>query len=1027
MLFGAFWYLINKQQIGFEINGGLIIKIWGMKKIIQLKRGEKQTVKALSQIVNNYMFKLLFLLIVVASKSIFAQTTVTYIMQDANFPTQFNDGGDFYNNGIGELGMWANSGSKNTVAWRTFKTDGVNSGSNRALQVGDVFKINVAATRAFGQIGFSLNSGGTQGSNYGNRISGSRLYFNTDSYAAWYVNRNGGNTSLSYVPIQSSYKDYIFNIRITSSNTADVYLTVAGTDYPAYNLTMNGSGNIDAFSIYGSDMWDGDSNDDAYWKQTCSVTNSQRVELGYFLASGTYTPGLISNGLNAASTTTLSINEVIVGGNSGSSVVFNQANTYTGATRVNPNAKLTVASGGTLGIGSDVYLSLNGTLEINTNTTVASLRETGTSDGGTAAIANGMTLTINGADKGTFYQNSISGLGSLKLAGSGTTILSLYGNQSYTGTTTIEGGTLSTSVNMASSLISVFNGATLSLTDNSTLNSLTLESGSTLNIATGKTLTINGTLTIKGSYTISGGGTLAYGSTGILKYEGSAITATSDDVFPTSSGPKDLYILDVAAVGISIHANRTLLGALTISANEKFIIPSSKSLTVNGTLTNSAGNGGLVIKSDATGTGSLIHSTSGISATVERYVSGGWSAWNSGWHQISSPVADQTISSFSTTGANNNYDFYGWDEPTNTWKNYKDDGFSAWNGGTNFNVGQGYLISYESTQTGKSFTGALNTASVTKTNLAKTGAATYAGFHLLGNPFASAVKWGTGDWALSNVSGIAKIWNEGNKSYSDISANGYIPSAQGFMVQVSSSTNSITIPTASREHNTTAWYKSVNDLTRFFLIASENEGNSAQESQILINASATELFDFDYDSRFLAGYAPQFYSIAGDEMLSTNALPALPAETVIPFGFVKNDAGSFSIGMQEQLDGYIVYLTDLQTGQEFNLTDNGSYNFTATAGDDPNRFLLHFAPVSVAKPAVADASVIYTFGGNIFISNAPAQSEIRVSNLMGQVILRTSANGNGLTTINAASLPEGIYVVSVVSGNQVVSKKVSIR
>jgi len=46
---------------------------------------------------------------------------------------------------------------------------------------------------------------------------------------------------------------------------------------------------------------------------------------------------------------------------------------------------------------------------------------------------------------------------------------------------------------------------------------------------------------------------------------------------------------------------------------------------------------------------------------------------------------------------------------------------------------------------------------------------------------------------------------------------------------------------------------------------------------------------------------------------------------------------------------------------------------------------------------------------------------------MGQVVLRTSANGSGLTTINAASLPEGIYVVSVVSGNQVVSKKVSIR
>ncbi|MCD4698803.1 MAG: hypothetical protein K8S16_21435, partial [Bacteroidales bacterium] len=59
---------------------------------------------------------------------------------------------------------------------------------------------------------------------------------------------------------------------------------------------------------------------------------------------------------------------------------------------------------------------------------------------------------------------------------------------------------------------------------------------------------------------------------------------------------------------------------LTIQSGAHLYIPSDNTLTVNGTLTNSAGVTGLVIKSTSGSlTGSLIHSTSGVNATVERY------------------------------------------------------------------------------------------------------------------------------------------------------------------------------------------------------------------------------------------------------------------------------------------------------------------------------------------------------------------------------------------------------------------------
>ncbi len=399
-------------------------------------------------------------------------------------------------------------------------------------------------------------------------------------------------------------------------------------------------------------------------------------------------------------------------------------------------------------------------------------------------------------------------------------------------------------------------------------------------------------------------------------------------------------------------------------------------------------------------------------------MTGGWSAWNTGWHQISSPVVSQAISGFAT----GNYDFYGWDETTSLWKNYQAAGFSAWNGGTNFNVGQGYLISYDAATT-NSFTGYLNVASVTKTNLTKSGAS-YNGWHLLGNPFASSIIWNDDNWALSNVAGGAKIWHEGNKSYSDIAANGRIPSAQGFMVQVSSATNSITIPAGSRTHDATAWYKSTAENQRFLLVASETEGGSAQESQVIINPMATDAFDFDYDSRFLAGYAPTFYSMVGEEMLSTNSIASIGAGSVIPFGFVKNAASAFTIELKEYIDGQIVYLTDKKTSTVTNLSQTPVYNFTASEGDDVNRFTLHFSTVGIDNPATGEAVQVYAHSGLVYLNGAPAGAEVRLTDITGRVLKQLRTGEDSITTLNVSNFPHGIYVVTIISGKELLSRKI---
>jgi hypothetical protein len=435
------------------------------------------------------------------------------------------------------------------------------------------------------------------------------------------------------------------------------------------------------------------------------------------------------------------------------------------------------------------------------------------------------------------------------------------------------------------------------------------------------------------------------------------------------------------------------------------------------------------IKSDNTGTGSFIakddnyiigeNSDYENEVNIKRYLTGGWDYDNTGWHQISSPVKNQGIDAFHAFSWD--YDFYAWGETENLWLNYFDEG---WTGGENFNLGQGYLISYPEAENWKEFTGQLNNNSVTKTDLSKNGG----GWHLLGNPFASALKWNEtdGQWALNNVGGLAKIWNEAGKTYSDIAANGIIPSAQGFMVQVNSETNSITIPAASRVHDATPYYKSTNE--QLLLVAAETEGGSAQESKIMVNSMATEGFDFEFDSRFLAGYGPLLYSVVGDEMLSTNSLPSIDAGLVIPFGFVKNAATNFTIELKESIPDRVVYLTDNKTSVVTNLTETSVYSFTSDEGDDANRFLLAFGTLGINNPEAADGVQVYAYGDVLYVATSTKETAlVNVYNLTGQLVMQGKTGGNALTTINASALNNGIYVVNIILNEGVVSRKVVIR
>ena len=179
------------------------------------------------------------------------------------------------------------------------------------------------------------------------------------------------------------------------------------------------------------------------------------------------------------------------------------ANTYSGGTTVNQGT-LTIGTGGTLGAATGA-LSVNNTntgaatdtvlnLATAVNTTTGSLSGTiavPSSGVNTATIntQSGRTFTVNQTTAGT-YAGVIAGTGDFVLGASSTNTLTLTGANTYTGTTTVNAGTLALVGGSQASPITVSSGASLSFAIGSPTTST-----STFNVTAG-TIKVTGTPTL---------------------------------------------------------------------------------------------------------------------------------------------------------------------------------------------------------------------------------------------------------------------------------------------------------------------------------------------------------------------------------------------------------------------------------------------------------------------------------------------------------------------------------------------------
>ena len=528
----------------------------------------------------------------------------------------------------------------------------------------------------------------------------------------------------------------------------------------------------------------------------------------------------------------------------------------------------------------------------------------------------------------------------------------------------------------------------------------------------------------------------------------------------TSNGGTLIFAGAVQTLG---GTSSTQFTNLTIAAGSNTKIISSGQMVNGIVLSNDTlnANGNLTLLSTAAQTALVSGSGSGEvigNLTMQRYLPSGF-----GYKYFSSPFTSDMVNDFSSeiNLATSFPDVYSFNENLSSagWVNYTNpSGLLAPLAGYAVNFGS------SSAPLTVSLTGVVNNHTISSPTLYNHNQTYTLGFNLVGNPYPSPIDWNAaGGWTKTNIDNAIYFFSNGTVSqytgtYSSyvngVSSNGIasniIAAMQGFFIHVSNGTFPVSgllaVNNTARNLNLTTMFfdYTVPQAPSPFIRLSAgfyDLGPDGDPAAFYFKAGADGAFDKQLDALKLMNThpgIPNLYAIATDTArLSIYALPdTFDSVETVPLGLTTAQDGYISFkatDIENMPAGLYVYLSDTKTGIRQDLQNAPPYRLYLASGEYKNRFFLNF---STKEPAQGGSSGTlsngsfnaYSAGGTLFVNgglNPGETGEVRVINLLGQVVLRTEISGNNNQQLNSNFAP-GIYLVNFSAPEGIQTKKVLI-
>jgi hypothetical protein len=528
----------------------------------------------------------------------------------------------------------------------------------------------------------------------------------------------------------------------------------------------------------------------------------------------------------------------------------------------------------------------------------------------------------------------------------------------------------------------------------------------------------------------------------------SAVTIHSLDILGNSTvtiASGGSLTLDASYGVLSVAGTARLIiqpgGTLNLPANGTVYVPAAGNLVIapGATLTipaattlTTAGPGSLIIEDG----GSLLHNTANVQATMRREIS------RPAWRLISSPVAAQSISGDWTPATPaHGYDFFGWDEPTQTWKNHKQSSFNTWNSGGSFFPGRGYLVSFEATTpTVRSFAGSLNNGNISVAVTRRTGAGFYLGSNLLGNPYSSSIDWGLADHAQF-ADRFAYIYDPnlgGGGGYRTI--DGSLPTSAGrliapnqgfFVIKRNAGIGTFTFTNAMRAHGGTFIKSSPGGDQMMFRLS---HGSFFDETILRVLPEADTIRD-PFDAIKFFSYSPEmpqlFTQSSDNAWLAINSIPPSSAGSEYIMGLRAPATGEYTLSLQATSGAFAsgeVFIKDLVTGVVQNMSQNPLLTFQASQGDHAARFMVGFTQTTnlATRPEATANIYVYNNVLNLQFAHQESNRTLQVIDLIGRPVLDKGLGGDSSLQV-PLDLKPGVYIVRITGQNTSLAQRVLVK